>query len=218
MTGALPGLRILDLGVRGYLPVWQRMQAFTDARDAATPDQIWLLEHPPVYTLGQAGRPEHLRSPGDIPVVESDRGGQVTYHGPGQLIAYLLIDLRRRHLGVRALVTLLEESVVELLAGHGIDAAPRPEAPGVYVDGRKIAALGLRVRRGRSFHGLSLNVAMDLEPFRRIDPCGYPGLEVTQLAELGVPADMATVKTELAAILAARLGYNEPPPIERNDS
>ncbi|HEB96416.1 MAG TPA: lipoyl(octanoyl) transferase LipB [Sedimenticola thiotaurini] len=210
-------MQIHHLGLCDYLPVWRRMQAFTDRRGPQTPDQIWLLQHFPVFTQGQAGRAEHLLDPGDIPVVQADRGGQVTYHGPGQLIAYLLIDLRRRRLGVRALVTLLEQSVVELLAGHGVAAAPRPEAPGVYVDGRKIAALGLRVRRGCSFHGLSLNVAMDLAPFSRIDPCGYPGLQVTQMADLGIDTGIDATAVELARILAARLGYNEPPPLLRTE-
>lgn len=217
MTGDPVPLQIHHLGLCDYLPVWRRMQAFTDRRGPQTPDQIWLLQHFPVFTQGQAGRAEHLLDPGDIPVVQADRGGQVTYHGPGQLIAYLLIDLRRRRLGVRALVTLLEQSVVELLAGHGVAAAPRPEAPGVYVDGRKIAALGLRVRRGCSFHGLSLNVAMDLAPFSRIDPCGYPGLQVTQMADLGIDTGIDATAVELARILAARLGYNEPPPLLRTE-
>ena len=198
-------LRIRRLGQQDYQAVWREMWRFTDRRDAKTADEIWLLEHPPVFTLGQAGKPEHLLDPGDIPVIQADRGGQVTYHGPGQLIAYLLIDLRRRRMGVRQLVTLLELSVVELLAQYGIDAAPQQSAPGVYVDGRKIASLGLRVRRGCSFHGLSLNVAMQLEPFRRINPCGYPGLEVVQLADLGGPTDLHRVGDKLAEVLQKRL-------------
>jgi lipoyl(octanoyl) transferase len=182
------------------------MQAFTDARDGDTPDELWLLTHPPVYTLGQAGRPEHLLAPGEIPVIRVDRGGQVTYHGPGQLVAYLLLDLRRAGLGVRRLVSLLEQSVIDLLGGYGIAAAARPDAPGVYVDGAKIASLGLRVRRGCSFHGLALNVDMDLAPFTRINPCGLPGLAVTQLVDLGGPRDIGAVGKALAAVIARRLG------------
>jgi len=181
------------------------MQQFTDQRDRQERDQIWLLQHPPVFTQGQAGRAEHLLSPGDIPVVQSDRGGQVTYHGPGQLIAYLLIDLRRRGLGVRPLVTLMEQSIIALLAGYGVESAARKDAPGVYVADRKIAALGLRVRRGCSFHGLSLNIDMDLEPFQRINPCGYSGLQVTQLSELGGPTDLQQVAGQLATELCRRL-------------
>ena len=184
-----------------------RQQAFTDARDVATEDELWWLEHAPVFTQGQAGRAEHVLAPGAIPVVQSDRGGQVTYHGPGQLVGYLLIDLRRRQLGVRALVTAIEEAVVDSLAGWGIAAAPRADAPGVYVDGAKIAALGLRVRRGCSYHGLSLNVDMDLAPFARINPCGMAGLGVTQLADLGAPTALGEVRRVLTAALAAHLGY-----------
>ncbi|MEJ2478944.1 MAG: lipoyl(octanoyl) transferase LipB, partial [Acidihalobacter sp.] len=165
------------MGRRSYAPVWQAMQDFTDARKPDTPDEFWMLEHPPVFTLGQAGRSEHLLAPGSIPVVHIDRGGQVTYHGPGQLVVYTLLDLRRRRLGVRALVEALEQGVVDMLADYGVAAQPRRDAPGVYVDGRKIAALGLRVRRGCSYHGLALNVDMDLEPFQRINPCGYRGME-----------------------------------------
>ena len=205
-------VRVRHLGQRDYRGVWREMQQFTDQRDAQTPDEIWLLEHPPVFTLGQAGRPEHLLNPGSIPVLKVDRGGQVTYHGPGQLIAYLLIDLRRRGLGVRQLVTLMEQSIVELLQGYGIDSAPRKEAPGVYVDGRKIASLGLRVRRSCSFHGLSLNVDMDLEPFSRINPCGHAGLEMTQLADLSGPANLRQVGDELACLLRKRLQCHSPNP------
>lgn len=187
------------------METWRRMQHFTDTRDAGTQDQIWLLEHPSVFTQGQAGKSEHLLDPGDIPVIQVDRGGQVTYHGPGQLIAYLLLDLRRRKLGIRPLVTLIEASIVELLARFEIEASPRMDAPGVYVDGRKIASLGLRVRRGCSFHGLSLNVSMDLEPFSRINPCGHPGLELTQLSDLGGPADLLPVSEALVGILTQRL-------------
>jgi lipoyl(octanoyl) transferase len=194
------------LGRQPYAAVWEAMRAFTDARRPDTPSELWLLEHEPVYTLGQAGRVAHLRAPGGIPVVRTDRGGQVTYHGPGQLVAYLLLDLRATGLGVRPLVTLLELAVVALLAAQGVAAAARPDAPGVYVDGRKIASLGLRVRRGCSYHGLALNVDMDLGPFRGIDPCGHAGLEVTQLRELGVPLTVDQAGDALAVQLAVALG------------
>ena len=177
-------LIIRELGLQPYPQIWQKMQDFTDRRDAATPDELWMLQHPRVYTLGKNGRAEHIIDPGDIPVVQSDRGGQVTYHGPGQLIAYTLLDLNRVKIGVRELVTRLENSVIALLDEYGISANARKDAPGVYVEGKKIAALGLRVRRGCSFHGLALNVDMDLEPFSRINPCGYEDLEVTQLSDL----------------------------------
>ena len=183
------------------------MQRFTDARTPDSDDEIWLVEHLPVFTLGQAGKPEHILDPGDIPVIRTDRGGQVTYHGPGQLVAYVLVDLRRAGLGIRRLVTLIEESVISLLAEYGVPAQARTDAPGVYVDGKKIASLGLRVRRGCSFHGVSLNVDMDLSPFARINPCGYPGLEVTQLAILGSPKGLDRVGDELISQLAAHLGY-----------
>jgi lipoyl(octanoyl) transferase len=182
------------------------MRAFTDTRLPDTPSELWLLEHDPVYTLGQAGRGEHVRAPGGVPVVRTDRGGQVTYHGPGQLVAYLLLDLRAAGLGVRPLVTLLEQTVVALLAAHGVAAAARPDAPGVYAGGRKIASVGLRVRRSCSYHGLALNVDMDLGPFRGIDPCGHAGLEVTQLRELGVPLTVAQAGDAVASRLAAALG------------
>ncbi|EGV51105.1 lipoyl(octanoyl) transferase LipB [Candidatus Endoriftia persephone] len=200
-------LLVRELGVQPYLDVWQAMCDYTEQRDPQSTDQLWLLQHPPVFTLGQAGKPEHLLNPGEIPIVQSDRGGQVTYHGPGQLIAYLMLDLRRAKLGVRALVTLLEQSVIELLAKRGITSEARADAPGVYVEGRKIAALGLRVRRGCSYHGLSLNVAMETEPFSRINPCGYPGLAVTQLSELGCHTPIPILAVELAQQLADRLEY-----------
>ncbi len=206
----MPPLRIRRLGLAGYEPVWREMRAFCDRRDAATADELWLLEHPPVYTLGLKahGQPGGLNG---IPVIATDRGGDITYHGPGQLVAYALVDLARRRLGVKGLVQALEQAAIDLLADFGIEAARRPGAPGVYVAGRKIAQLGLRIRRGASYHGLSLNVAMDLAPFRAIRPCGYQGLEVTQLSELIAPADcgMARVRELLAARLAAALGYNE---------
>ncbi len=203
-------LQVHYMGRRSYAPVWQAMQDFTDARTPDTPDEFWMLEHPPVFTLGQAGRSEHLLAPGDIPVVHIDRGGQVTYHGPGQLVVYTLLDLRRRRLGVRALVEALEQGVVDMLADYGVAAQPRRDAPGVYVDGRKIAALGLRVRRGCSYHGLALNVDMDLEPFQRINPCGYRGMEVTQLADFGIRLSWQEAAQALAGKLAGVLGY--PPP------
>lgn len=174
------------LGRVAYEPTWRAMQAFTAARGPETPDELWLLEHPPVYTLGLAGRREHILRITDIPVISIDRGGQVTYHGPGQIVAYLLLDLKRRGYGVRELVTRMEQAVIDLLAGYGIEGRRRDRAPGVYVAGKKIAALGLRIRHGMSYHGLALNVDMDLAPFTHINPCGYQGLEVTQLADLGV--------------------------------
>lgn len=192
-------LLIRRLGVTDYVPTWQTMQDFTATRDETTPDELWLLEHPAVYTQGQAGKPEHVLNPGAIPIVQIDRGGQVTYHGPGQLIAYLLLDLKRHKVGVRELVRKLEQSVIDVLAQYDIAAYGKIDAPGVYVtrDGveAKIAALGLRIRNGCSYHGLSFNVNMDLEPFSRINPCGYAGLQVTQLADYGfideTPASVA---------------------------
>ncbi len=192
------------LGSVDYEPTWRAMQTFTERRDEATPDEIWLLEHPPVYTLGMNGRAEHVLAAGDIPVVNIDRGGQVTYHGPGQLVAYPLLDLRRLHLGVRDLVVALESAVVATVAQWGIAAAGKRDAPGVYVDGRKLASIGLRIRRGCSYHGLALNVAMDLEPFQRINPCGFAGLQVTQLSELGGPSDVRIVAEALGMELAKR--------------
>ncbi len=190
------------LGRTRYDPVFRAMQRFTEERSQATADELWLTEHDRVFTQGQAGKAEHLLAPGDIPVVQTDRGGQVTYHGPGQIVAYLMFDLRRLGLSVRGLVSGIEEAVVGLLADHGIEGAPRRDAPGVYVGGAKIAALGLRVRRGYSYHGLALNVQMDLEPFSRINPCGLLDMQVTQLADLGGPTDMPTVEDELLTKLA----------------
>lgn len=198
-----------DLGCVPYLPTWRAMQNFTDARTAVTRDEIWFLEHPPVFTLGQAGKPEHLLAPGDIPVTRTDRGGQVTYHGPGQLVVYPLVDLHRLHLGVRALVEAIESAVVETLRDFGIAALTRRSAPGVYsADGRKLASLGLRVRRGCTYHGLAFNVAMDLEPFERINPCGYAGLKMTQVKDLGGPAEIGEVAAQLKPHLVKALGYN----------
>jgi len=200
-------LLLKRLGLCAYEPVWRRMQAFTDRRGPETRDEVWVLEHEPVFTLGQAAKREHLLNPGDIPIIQVDRGGQVTYHGPGQLVAYLLVDLRRARLGVRQMVTLIEQSLIALLGDYGIEARAKPEAPGVYVGESKIASLGLRVRRGCTFHGLSLNVDMDLEPFSRINPCGYPGLNVTQLADLGGPGDLNRVAGALIGHINQRLGY-----------
>jgi lipoyl(octanoyl) transferase len=200
---------VRDLGRMDYTHVWQDMRDFTDRRDASTQDEIWLVEHPPVYTLGTNDRHEAFENSG-IPVVKSDRGGQITYHGPGQLIAYVLMDLRRRGWGVKQLVMALEQSVIDLLAARGLSAVRRAGAPGVYVDGRKIAQLGLRVRHGASYHGLSLNVDMDHEPFRHIKPCGYSGLETTDIAVLTGRecARLPDVKSELLDQILHNLGYN----------
>jgi len=199
-------LEIRRLGRAAYEPTWRAMQAFTAERGADTPDELWLLEHPPVFTLGLNAKPGHLLDPGDIPVVQIDRGGQVTYHGPGQLVVYVLLDIARRGLGVQRLVQLMEQAVIDLLAEHGVHGEGRRDAPGVYVDGAKLAALGLRVKRGRTYHGLALNVAMDLEPFGRINPCGYPGMRVTQLHDLGVSLDLDAVSARLASHLTRLLG------------
>ncbi|MGQ7247514.1 lipoyl(octanoyl) transferase LipB [Halomonas sp. V046] len=206
----MEALRVYRLGRQPYLPVWQAMRTLTDERDSATPDQLWVVEHDPVFTQGQAGKPEHLLMPGDIPVVDTDRGGQVTYHGPGQLVVYPLIDVRRSRLGVRDLVTALENCVIDALAEHGIDAHARPDAPGVYVGDAKIASLGLRIRRGASFHGVAVNLTADLSPFSRINPCGYAGLAMTRLADLTAASVDVSVETErLLGALARRLGERE---------
>ncbi|WP_421684688.1 lipoyl(octanoyl) transferase LipB [Stutzerimonas urumqiensis] len=185
------------------------MQRFTSERGPQTADELWLLQHPPVFTQGQAGKAEHVLFPGDIPVVQVDRGGQVTYHGPGQLVAYLLLDVRRLGIGVRELVERMERAVIGVLAAHDILAAARRDAPGVYVEAAKIASLGLRIRNGRSFHGLALNVDMDLEPFARINPCGYAGLAMTQMRDLVGSVDVQQVQQELRERLALELGYAE---------
>ena len=204
----MPELIVRQLGLVEYQPTLDAMRALTAERDADTPDEIWLLQHPPVFTQGQAGKAEHLLAPGDIPVVQAERGGQVTYHGPGQLVGYLMLDLRRLGLGVRELVTVMEQSLVEVLASYGVTAAPKADAPGVYVDGAKIASLGLRVRRGCSFHGLALNVDMDMQPFQRINPCGYSGLRMVQLSELvSQPVTIEGVAQRLEQTLRQRLGY-----------
>jgi lipoyl(octanoyl) transferase len=202
-----PGvLRVHQLGRQPFLRVWPAMEAYSDQRGEDGEDQLWLLEHEPVFTLGQAGRPEHVLAPGDIPVVRTNRGGQVTYHGPGQIVAYPLIDLRRRHLGVREFVCRIEQALIDTLASWDIQASRKDGAPGVYVGGAKIGALGLRVRRGCSFHGLAFNVNLDPEPFSRINPCGYQGLQVTSVLECGGPATLAEVAPVLVEKLAAQLG------------
>ena len=200
-------LHVRRLGLLEYEPVWRAMQTFTDLRDAETPDELWLVEHPPVFTQGQAGRAEHILTPGDIPVIQVDRGGQVTYHGPGQIVAYPLIDISRSKLGVRALVAGIEQAIIGVLKNYDVDAGLIAGAPGVYVDGAKIASLGLRIRRGKSFHGLAFNINMDLEPFQRINPCGYEGLQVTNLSAFA-EVSMAEVENRLIAGLCEVLGYN----------
>ncbi|MEO0615499.1 MAG: lipoyl(octanoyl) transferase LipB [Pseudomonadota bacterium] len=194
-----------SLGRQDYEPLWRRMQAYTDERGPEAPDLLWFCEHPPVFTLGMAASREHVLAPGDIPLVQIDRGGQVTYHGPGQLMIYPLINVRRAGLGVRALVSALEDSVIELLADAGIVARARRDAPGVYVEGRKVASIGLRIRRGCSYHGMALNVDMDLEPFARINPCGMQGLEVTDLSGLGLDWDLTETERRIQPILESRL-------------
>jgi lipoyl(octanoyl) transferase len=201
-------LLVRDLGRSQYQPVFEAMKAFTATRTAATVDEVWLTEHEPVFTQGQAGKAEHLLAPGDIPVVQSDRGGQVTYHGPGQIVAYLMLDIRRLGLSVRGLVTGIEQAVVATLDEYGVTGAPRVDAPGVYVGGAKIASLGLRVRRGCSYHGLALNVAMDLEPFGRINPCGLWGMQVTQLADLAAVESLGEVRERLLRALARAYGVS----------
>lgn len=190
-------IQIRQLGLQPYEPVSRAMHEFTDTRDETTLDEIWLVEHERVFTQGQAGKAEHVLVPGDIPVIQSDRGGQVTYHGPGQQVMYVLLNLKRRKLGVRELVTILEQTVVNTLAELNIDAYPRADAPGVYVDGRKICSLGLRIRKGCSFHGLALNIDMDLSPFLRINPCGYAGLEMTQVSALRPGVSLSEVQPML---------------------
>ncbi|WP_313627180.1 lipoyl(octanoyl) transferase LipB [Kosakonia sp.] len=200
---------IRNLGLQPYDPISLAMHEFTDARDETTPDEIWLVEHHPVFTQGQAGKAEHVLAPGDIPVIQSDRGGQVTYHGPGQQVMYVLINLKRRKVGVRELVTLLENTVINTLATLGINAQARADAPGVYVQGKKICSLGLRIRKGCSFHGLALNIDMDLAPFMRINPCGYAGMEMTQVSQLVENSDMDKLRTILIQQFLALL--NNPP-------
>lgn len=199
---------VRNLGRQDYEPLWRSMQRFTDERTASTPDEIWFTEHPPVFTMGLNAKPEHLLAPGDIPVVQIDRGGQVTFHGLGQLMVYPLLDLKRAAVGVRTLVTGLERCVVDLAAEFDIEAAARPEAPGVYVSDDKLASVGLRIRRGCSFHGMALNVDADLEPFARINPCGYAGLQMTDLRRLGVALDLEQTAERLLPIFLRHLGYD----------
>lgn len=199
-------VRVFDLGRQAYDPVWRAMQRFTDARDDATVDELWLVEHEPVFTLGQAGKPEHVLAPGDIPVLHVDRGGQVTYHGPGQIVLYPLLDLRRLGVGVREYVCRIEQAIIDTLDEWNIGGERVEGAPGVYVGGAKVAALGIRVRRGCSFHGLAFNIGMDLEPFHRINPCGYQGLRVTSLQDLGGPSSMDAVKPVLLEQVARQFG------------
>ena len=197
---------VRSMGREEYEPLWRRMQSFTDTRDESTPDEIWFTEHPPVFTLGLNASREHLLDPGDIPVVQVDRGGQVTFHGPGQLMIYPLVDLKRAKTGVRDLVTGLEQSIVDLVADHGIEGKARKDAPGVYVDSRKIASVGLRIRRGCSFHGMALNIDVDLAPFGKINPCGFSDLEVTDLRSLGIDNDREHLRAAVEQNLLGHLG------------
>lgn len=201
-------LVIRQLGQQPYEPVWSAMQQYTDERTIDSPDELWVLEHQPVFTQGQAGKAEHLLAPGDIPVVKVDRGGQVTYHGPGQLVVYFLLDIRRLKIGVRQLVTHIEETIVELMAEYGVTAAARPDAPGVYVHNEKLCSLGLRIRKGCSFHGLALNVNMDLSPFLRINPCGYAGMQMVQCSDLNGPQSVAEAAARVTHLFAQRIGYS----------
>ncbi len=206
-----PPLLVRRLGRQAYQPVLDAMRAFTDGRDEQTPDEFWVLEHEPVFTLGQAGKPEHVLAAGDIPVIRVERGGQVTYHGPGQIVGYPLINLRRLRIGVRELVNRIEQAIIDTLGQWNIVALRRPGAPGVYVGEAKVGALGLRIRHGCSFHGLALNVGMDLEPFRRINPCGYQGLQVTQVLDLGGPGSLKAVEDVLIDELSRQFGFTPQP-------
>jgi lipoyl(octanoyl) transferase len=201
-------LLVRRLGLADYEPVWRAMQDYTDRRDDSSADELWLVQHPPVFTQGQAGKAEHVLAPGDIPVIQVDRGGQVTYHGPGQIVAYPLIDIRRKNIGVRDFVCRIEEAIIRTLALHGVTGERIAGAPGIYVDGDKIASLGLRVRRGRTFHGLAFNIRMDLEPFQRINPCGFAGLRVTQLSAFA-DAAIEDVEDQLVENLVRQLAYSE---------
>lgn len=200
-------LIIRDLGLRDYKPVWQEMQKFTAERNESTLDELWCLQHPPVFTMGLNGKKEHLLNVKNIPVINIDRGGQVTYHGPGQLVVYTLIDLKRLNIGVKDLITTIEKSILQLLKQYGINGEGKENAPGVYVKQKKIAALGLRIKHNRSYHGLSLNIDMDLTPFQQINPCGYEGLEVTQIKDLKPELDLNSIKTDLIIHLSQFLGY-----------
>ena len=205
-----PGkLIIRDLGLQAYQPIWQSMQDFTAKRDGSTADELWCLEHPPIFTMGLNGKKSHLLNIQNIPVIDIDRGGQVTYHGPGQLVIYTLIDLKRLNIGVKDLVNAIEQSIIQLLEKYGINAQGKENAPGVYVNNAKIAALGLRIKRNKSYHGLSLNINMDLSPFEQINPCGYEGLAVTQIKELKPELNLKHIKADLISQLSQLLGYNE---------
>lgn len=206
----MASLAVCQLGVQPYAPVFQAMKNYTETRDSDTPDQLWLVQHEPVFTQGQAGKPEHLLTPGNIPVIQVDRGGQITYHGPGQIVVYLLVNLKRLSLNVRQLVCAIESGIKEVLADYGIEAMTRDSAPGVYVGEAKIASLGLRIRKGNSYHGLALNADLDLEPFQRINPCGYQGLAMTRIKDL-LPVDempaIDVLEAQLITRLTANLGY-----------
>ncbi len=206
-----PDLYVRAFGLRDYSPIWRAMRQFTVQRTPETPSELWIVEHPPTFTQGQAGKPEHLLDPGPIPVIQTDRGGQITYHGPGQIVIYLLISLREIGINVRALVSAMENAIITLLADYGVTAQAKKEAPGVYVESAKIASLGLRIKRGCSYHGLALNVDMDLSPFQQINPCGYSGLSVTQTIDQGIPAGMTELSTALVEKLCKQLGYRNPP-------
>ena len=202
-------LIIRDLGLQEYEPIWQAMQDFTAKRDDSTADELWCLEHPPVFTMGLNGEKSHLLNIQNIPIIDIDRGGQVTYHGPGQLVIYTLIDLKRLNIGVKELVNSIEQSIIQLLKKYGVNARGKENAPGVYVNNEKIAALGLRIKRNKSYHGLSLNIDMDLSPFEQINPCGYEGLAVTQIKDLKPELNLDHIKTDLISQLSQFLGYNE---------
>jgi len=209
MKSSANNLIIRDLGLQDYEPIWQAMQTFTAERDATTPDELWCLQHPPIFTMGLNGKKKHLLNIQNIPVINIDRGGQVTYHGPGQLVIYTLIDLERLNIGVKDLVSAIENAVIRLLDQYGINAQGKKNAPGVYVNGEKIAALGLRIKRNKSYHGLSLNIDMDLTPFQQINPCGYEGLAVTQVKALKPNLDTNIIQTDLISHLSQLLGYNK---------
>lgn len=205
-------LIVRKLGLKEYAPTWENMKSFTQTRTEETTDEVWLLEHSPVFTQGQAGKPEHILNPGEIPIVQTDRGGQVTYHGPGQLVMYVLFDLRRLKIGIRQLVTLLETTVINVLADYDISASSRCDAPGVYVNDAKICSIGLRVRKGCSYHGIAFNVDMDLEPFSRINPCGFRNLQVTQVSYFQKDIQFKDIETKIVAYLYQNFGYNRPSP------
>lgn len=208
MDALKPAIKLQYLGLQDYEPVWHAMQTFTDERDANTTDELWMVQHPPVFTQGQAGKAEHILNPADIPVIQVDRGGQVTYHGPGQIVLYPLIDLKRHKIGIKALVNGIEEALIQTMKEYGIQAKRKEKAPGVYVDGKKIASLGLRVRKGCTFHGLAFNIRMDLEPFNRINPCGFAGLEVIQLSQLNGEVELENVQEILIKKLCEILNFS----------